>query len=341
MSFDITEHVVKTERHTSFYLACGDSGGTPIIFCHGWPELSISWRHQLPVMAELGLRAIAPDMRGYGRSSTHARPTDYAVCEAEGDMIELLDHLGAEKAIWVGHDWGTPVVWSIAQNHPERCHGVAGLCVPYLPKGFILPELVALVDRDLYPEDEFPSGQWDYWLFHRKEPELCRQSFEANIGNTFRALFRTGTPAAASQPVLTSAVQKTGGWFGPNGAAAPDVPLDRAVLSEADACQYIAAFERNGFEGPNSWYRNDERNAAHAAAAKAPILEMPVLFVHAAYDGVCFTATGHLADPMRAHCPRLTEETIKSGHWIAQEKPVEVNAALVKWLAKDLGTLWP
>src|SRR5438552_3861322 len=104
---DITEHVVKSQRHTSFFLSAGAGQGTPIIFVHGWPELSISWRHQLPAFAALGFRCIAPDMRGYGRSSagymTHAA---YAQREIVADMIELADGLAIERAIWVGHDWG-------------------------------------------------------------------------------------------------------------------------------------------------------------------------------------------------------------------------------------------
>ena len=136
MKFPITEHVARSRRHTSFYLACGMAQATPIIFLHGWPELSISWRHQLPVFAGLGFRAVAPDMRGYGRSSVYGRHEDYALEEVVADMIELADALGAERAIWVGHDWGSPVIWSIAQHHPGRCHGVASLCVPYIPAGF-------------------------------------------------------------------------------------------------------------------------------------------------------------------------------------------------------------
>src|SRR6266508_7030340 len=71
MSFPVTEHIAKSARHTAFYLACGDAHRPVIIFVHGWPELSISWRHQLPCFASLGFRAIAPDLRGYGRSSVY------------------------------------------------------------------------------------------------------------------------------------------------------------------------------------------------------------------------------------------------------------------------------
>jgi pimeloyl-ACP methyl ester carboxylesterase len=110
----VTEHTLVTPRHTTHYLACGPADGTPIVFVHGWPELAISWRHQLRAFAALGFRAIAPDMRGYGRSTIHPKPSDYAVEHAVADMIELLDHLGAARAVWVGHDRGTPVVWGIA-----------------------------------------------------------------------------------------------------------------------------------------------------------------------------------------------------------------------------------
>ena len=110
MPHPVLENVTKTARHNTFYLSCGAEGGAPVIFVHGWPELSISWRHQLAVFAGLGFRAIAPDMRGYGRSSLYPRHEDYCLEEIVADMIELLDALGVEKAVWVGHDWGASVV---------------------------------------------------------------------------------------------------------------------------------------------------------------------------------------------------------------------------------------
>ena len=131
--YAITEHVARTERHTTFYLACGAPDATPLIFVHGWPELSISWRHQLPVFAGLGFRCVAPDMRGYGRSGIYPRHEDYALEHTVADMIELLEALGRDKAVWVGHDWGSPVVWSLGSQHPDRCLGIVNLCVPYLP----------------------------------------------------------------------------------------------------------------------------------------------------------------------------------------------------------------
>ena len=332
MTLPVLEHVAKSKRHTSFYLACGAPQATPIIFLHGWPELSISWRHQLPVFGGLGFYAVAPDMRGYGRSSVYSHHEDYALEEVVADMIELADAIGAERAIWVGHDWGAPAVWSIAQHHPQRCLGVANLCVPYIPDGFAPETIIPLADRALYPEDRFPAAQWDYQLFYRENFEGARAAFESDIRTTVRAFFRSGNPAGKGKPARTAAVRQNGGWFGP-GKGAPDLPRDAAVLSEEDEHRYAAALMRNGFFGPDSWYMNGEANITLAARAKANWrLAMPVLFLHGAYDYVCETIDSRLAEPMRAHCADLTEAVIPSGHWMAQEKPVEVNAALARWI---------
>jgi pimeloyl-ACP methyl ester carboxylesterase len=340
MSFPILEHVAKTARHTTFFLSCGTAQATPIIFLHGWPELSISWRGQLPVFAGLGFRAVAPDMRGYGRSSVHPRHEEYALEEIVADMLELLSSLGAEKAIWVGHDWGAPVVWSIAQHHPERCHGVANLCLPYIPDGFAVETVVPLADRAVYPADKFPAAQWDFQMFYRESFAIAEAGFESNVGAAVRALFRVGNPAGKGKPVRTAFVRANGGYFGPSNSA-PDLPRDPGVLSEEEEHRYVAALERNGFFGPCSWYMNWQANLAYAARAKANWrLNMPVLFLHAAYDYICETLVSRLGEPMRARCANLTEVTIASGHWMAQEKPVEVNAALTKWLSAQFPTLW-
>jgi pimeloyl-ACP methyl ester carboxylesterase len=111
MPFPVTEHVLKTKRHTTAYLACGASDASLIFFLHGWPEVAISWRHQLPVFAELGFRCVAPDLRGYGRSSIYDQQADYALENGVRDMLELQDALGRDKAVWVGHDLGSLVVW--------------------------------------------------------------------------------------------------------------------------------------------------------------------------------------------------------------------------------------
>jgi len=341
MVFPITEHIVKSPRHTSFYLACGAEDAPLIVFVHGWPELSISWRHQLPCFADLGFRAVAPDMRGYGRSSVYARHEDYALQHSATDMIELLDSLGREKAVWVGHDWGSPVVWSLAGHHPERCFGVANLCVPYFAKGFAPETLLPLVDRSVYPEAEYPAGQWDYQLFYEESFDKARAAFEANVPNTVKALFRKGSAGAKGKPSRTAQVRRDGGWFGGTGQA-PDVPMDTSVLTAEDFRKYAAALEANGFFGPDSWYMNHARNLDFSSRARdGGKLSMPVLFLHGEYDYTCETIDSRLAEPMRQDCRDLTEVIVPSGHWMAQEKPVVVNAALARWLAARFPELWP
>jgi pimeloyl-ACP methyl ester carboxylesterase len=340
VSHPIHEHVAKSKRHTTFYLSCGAPSATPIIFLHGWPELSISWRHQLPVFAGLGFRAIAPDMRGYGRSSNYARHEDYALEPIVADMVELLAALGAKKAIWVGHDWGSPVIWALGQHHPELCHGLASLCVPYLPNAFTAENAMALADRRVYPADKLPAAQWDYQLFYRESFAAAVAGFEGNVRATVKLLFRSGDPNGRGKPAVTSFVRANGGFFGPSGSA-PDMPRDPAVLTEEDENRYTAALERNGFFGPDSWYVNPQANVEYAERARAHWrLTMPTLFLHGAYDYICETIDSQLAEPMREHCANLSEVTVPSGHWMAQEKPQHVNAALAQWLTAQLPQLW-
>jgi len=340
-SVAITEHVAKSQRHTTFYLAAGPRDGPPLLFLHGWPELSHSWRHQLPVFAGLGFRAIAPDMRGYGRSSVYPAHGDYALEHIVADMLELADALGVEKAVWVGHDWGSPVVWNLASHHPERCRAVANLCVPYAAFDRGWDTLLPLVDRRIYPRERFPYGQWEYIRFYEENFDKATRTFEANPYNTVRALFRKGNSADQGKPARTALVRQRGGWFG-GADAAPEFPHDLDVASEEDLLVYAAALRRTGFFGPDSWYLNGAANAAYAARAKnGGVLDLPVLFLGAQYDYTCETHTSRLADPMRALCRNLTFVTIQSGHWMAQERPWEVNAALARWLAAQVLEAWP
>ena len=338
MTFPITEHTVKTARHTTGYLACGAEPAPLLIFVHGWPELSRSWRHQLPVFADLGFRCVAPDMRGYGRSNTYSRHEDFAQEAIVQDMVELLAALGRDKAVWIGHDWGSPVVWNMAAHHPDKTVGVASLCVPYI-KGFTLEERLPLIDRKVYPEAEFPVGQWDYQYFYAENFEKAHKDFEKDIRRVVKTLFRKGNPDGAGKPAFTAGVRKRGGWFGDG--PWPDLPRDDDIITEQDLEAYTAALTRNGFFGPDAWYMNNERNGAYAKrAGNGGKLAMPVLFLHGAYDYTCETMTSRLAEPMRADCSDLTEVVVKSGHWMAQEKPVDVNAAIAKWLAAKLPDYW-
>ena len=332
----VTEHYCETDRHKTFYLADGPSDGPLIVFVHGWPELSFSWRHQLPFFASLGYRAIAPDMRGYGRSSVYPEIADYRLEESTADMRELLEHLGAEEAIWVGHDWGAPVVWALAQQAPNRCKAVASLCVPYLPEGLELDVLASLVNREMYPKEAFPYGQWEYVKFYEEAFDAVENAFAADASATVRALFRAGDPKAVGQPAPTAFVRKMGGWFG--GAPAPSLPRDERVLSVEAEEIYANALATAGFDGPGKWYLNGAANLAFAKTVEAQWrLTMPTLFLHAKYDSICDTLNSDLAEPMRQWCDDLSEGTLETGHWMAQEKPDAVNDALHKWITDRVG----
>ena len=340
MKFEVSVHVTRSPRHTTHYLSCGAEDAPLIFFLHGWPELSISWRHQLRCFAHLGFRAIAPDMRGYGGSTVHARKEDYAVELIVADMIELLDSLHRDAAFWVGHDWGAPIVWGIAQFHAPRVHGVANLCVPYLPDGFAIENLLPLVDRTLYPTDVHPVGQWDYQLYYEENFDRACAAFNADPRATVKALFRKGDPSGRGRPSRAAKVRQYGGWFG-SADRAPDLPLDTDVLDEEALDAYAGALARNGFYGPDAWYVNADANIAYARRApNGAALVMPVLFFHALHDYVCETVDSRLAEPMRESCADLTEIVLPTGHWMAQERPELVNAGLARWLGCKFPDHW-
>jgi pimeloyl-ACP methyl ester carboxylesterase len=338
----ITEHTLKLGDHEMFYLAAGPEDGPLIVFVHGWPELGYSWRHQLPVLGGLGFRAIAPDLRGHGRSSVYPRHDDYSMEKHVGDLIHMIATLGREKAVWVGHDWGASVVWSLASHHPEHAHAVANLCIPYASMEAGLQQLVELVDRRVYPEADYPAGQWDYQYFYEENFERATTVFDANPETVIKALFRSSFgPDGRGTPAITATIRRDGGWFGGLDAA-PDTPLDEEVISEEELRVYANALTRTGFFGTDSFYMNHGANKEYFRTRKNDdYLDMPALFLAASQDYVCECVESRLPEPMRKQCRKLTEKTIDSGHWMAQEKPLAVNNALVRWLANAVPEVWP
>ena len=338
---EIEELQIKLAEHEMSYLAAGPTDGPLVIFVHGWPELGHSWRHQLPVLGGLGFRAIAPDLRGHGKSTCYDQHGDFTMEKHTGDLIALLDTLDHDRAIWVGHDWGAPVVWTIASHHPERCHGVANLCVPYRVLDNGLGGAVAQVDRDIYPFDQFPAGQWEYQYFYQENFARALSVFEANPRNTIKALFRKWSPDDRGKPAITANVRNDDGWLG-GVDVFPDMPRDDDVISADDLDTYVSALNRTGFFGSCSFYMNHEENEKFSASVTNDgYIDMPVLFLVASYDYVCECVDSDLPKPMREYCRNLTERTVKSGHWMAQEKPVDVNNALVQWMATALPQSWP
>ncbi len=337
---DIKGQFARTARHASFYLEAGPSAGPAVIFIHGWPEIGLAWRHQIRPLSLLGFRTIAPDVRGCGQSASYDAHPAYAQREIVRDMIELADVLRIERAIWVGHDWGAAVAWNIARHHPDRCHGVAALCVPYdtLERG--LARLTTLVNRKVYPKSEFPAGQFEYVAFYHDHFDEAQRSFEANLENTFKVIMRRGDPAQVGKPFPTAFVRKQGGWFGP-GRPAPDVPVDRSILDDFDLAAYVQAYEKTGFFGVDSLYMNDADNDRFANETRSDVITMPALFLSGRNDFVNDTEYSALADPMRSKCNDLTHKTIVSGHWMQHEQPSEVSAAICVWIAAKVPAAWP
>lgn len=337
----ITEGYAPLSRGGLAYLTAGPVDGPLMIFVHGWPELAISWRHQLPVFGQLGYRAIAVDMPGYGRSVVHATHEAYELEHLTADLIEFLDVLKADRAVWVGHDWGSVVVWSLAAHYPQRCAAVANLCVPYRTVELGVDHLISTVNRDIYDPQVYPAGQWDYMLFHERHFDRARAVFERNTEDFFKLMFRRGDASGADEPTITAGICARDGWFGGD-APPPAMERDPGVVDEASLAAYIAAFRRTGFFGPDSYYVNSRANARFTAkSANGGYLDMPTLFLSADYDHWCDTVRNvKFGAEMRRHCRDLTAMTIPSGHWMAQEEPTRTNAALARWLAMRDG-LWP
>ncbi len=153
--------------------------GFPVILCHGFPELWYSWRHQIPALAAAGLRAIAPDLRGYGESGKPEAIGEYDIQHLVGDLVGLLDTLGIEKAVFVGHDWGSFLVWSVAVMHPERVERVVSLNAPYRGRCVVFPPTNVLKQA---------GNRVAYVLFFQ-EPGLAEAHFSADLPATLRRMY--------------------------------------------------------------------------------------------------------------------------------------------------------
>lgn len=342
----LTENTfVHSGDKTTFYWSAGPPDGPLVIFIHGWPANGETWKPQLLALAALGFRTIAPDNRGYGRSSVPrgADAAEYALDRHVGDLLALLTHLGRRRAVWVGHDWGAGLVSAFAAQHPERCAGACFMAVPYRMLEMGIEGEVALSSRGVYPEAEFPLAQWDYQAFHAEQPEASARQLGANVASSVKLLYRRGGPEGYGKPSPTAGLRKRGGWWGGLDEA-PAVPIETTLFADDEAAfeRMVAEFEKNGFEGPNAYYLNHEANKAYAdKAPNGGRLRYPVLFIGAQWDGVCDTTLSRLNEPMRELCEDLTEVTIQAGHWVAMEKPEETNAALIRWLATKIPTYFP
>ena len=327
-----TDTTFSSPRHTTHYWQAGPAGRPLVIFLHGWPEIGLVWTAQMEAFASEGWHCIAPDMRGYGGSSAPIASDAYALKEIVDDMVELHDHLGANPAVWVGHDLGSPVAAALAAHHPERCRGLVLISVPYAPKAFAFTNLLPLIDRELYPADQYPDGQWDYYRFYLTHFDQTVTDFDADIPASLAAIYRSGNPESEGKVYRSAVITRNGGWFG-SAHRAPTVMPDAALWPSADFDSLLEAFRVTGFRPGNSWYLNDSNNIDYAHAAPDDgRLRQPVLFINGNFDGLCDITHNRLGAPMRNACQDLTVTSLPSGHWLPLERKEEVTEAMRSWL---------
>jgi pimeloyl-ACP methyl ester carboxylesterase len=319
-------------RQKTCYLEAGPARGPLMMLLHGWPEIGLMWHAQIDAFVADGWHCIAPDLRGYGGSSAPPATDAYTLKEIVQDMVELHDHLGGERAIWVGHDWGSTVAGTFAAHYPARTRAVVFISLPYLPGSFALPTLVPLIDRQLYPADKYPYGQWDYFRFYQTNFDSAVADLNADIPATLASIFRSGNPAARGKLSPSANTTANGGRYGAAHRAPPTEP-DPALWPAADFNALVAAFRVTGFRPATAWYLNDGANMAYAHSAdNGGRLNMPALFINCEYDQFTNITGNHFGDPMRAACAKLSVANIPSGHWAPLERKAETITAAREWL---------
>jgi pimeloyl-ACP methyl ester carboxylesterase len=281
-----------------------------------------------------GWHCVAPDLRGYGSSSIPAANDAYTNEQVVADMVELHDHLGGKQSIWVGHDWGSVIAGALAAHHPERSRGVVLISVPYFPDANALPTLVPLVDRTIYPADQYPDGQSDYYRYYTKQFEAAVADLDADKAASLAPIFRSGDPASVGKPAPNAMVTRKGGRFGAAHRAPPNQP-DPALWPAADFDMLVQSFEAHGFRAPCAWYLNDDANIAYARTAPhSGRLSQPVLFVNGDFDQMNSINGNRLGYPMRAACADLTVTSLPAAHWLPLERKAELIEAIRTWLQR-------
>lgn len=314
-----TERLVETNGVQLRVIEAGVRGAPLVVLAHGFPELAYSWRHQIPALAEAGFHVLAPDQRGYGGSSKPDAIDAYNVVELSADIVGLLDDLGAERAVIIGHDFGGVVAWAAPLLHPDRFAGVAGLSVPPVPRSRV-PTTQAF--RRIFGDNFF-------YILYFQEPGPADAELNRDPATTMRKLFGSLTTATDDAAAVLM-VQP-----GPEGFIAripePDGLPD--WISEDEFDHYVDEFTRNGFTAPINWYRCFDRNWELTATTPAATIAVPSLFI------------GGTADPTLAYTPRHRVRDVVSGdyrevmiegagHWLMEERPGEVNEVLLDFLSR-------
>ncbi|MER5890353.1 alpha/beta hydrolase [Streptomyces sp. NPDC001941] len=299
--------------------------GPLVLLLHGFPECWYSWRHQFGPLAAAGYRVVAPDQRGYARSEQPPDVDSYTLPHLVGDAIGLIRALGEEQAVVVGHDWGAPVAWAAAMMRPDVVRAVAGLSVPpALPAGTgSLP-----MSRQAY-------GDGFYQVVFQEEGRADAE-FARDPAATFRRLL---VGASGDNP----ANEKPGPWIVPEGgevlAPYPEPGRLPGWLSERDVEVFVREYAGHGeraFTGGLNWYRNIQRNHELLTAFAGRGIEVPALYVGGDRDLVqAMRGVDLVLGALDRIAPRLHDSVVIEGcgHWTQQERPAEVNAALLDFLS--------
>jgi pimeloyl-ACP methyl ester carboxylesterase len=325
------------------YYEAGPKGrGAPVVFSHGFPELAYSWRHQLKALAEAGRWVVAPDQRGYGLTGRPDPIEAYDMEHLTGDLVGLIDHLGAKQAIWCGHDWGGAVVWQMPLRHSDRTAGVIGLNTPFQPRAPMDP--IAIMRARLGDE---------MYIVHFQKPGEADAVLARDVRATLEFFLRRPPERSAGAPDAVSGDAISGDAISGDGESkgfaterakdGPSVfPLVRMVeaydpandrrgrfLNPAEFEVFVQSFTRTGFTGGINWYRNITRNWERSSDLPDRV-EAPSLMIMAEKDAVLPPSS---ADGMGGFISDLEKVLVLgSGHWTQQEAPEQVNRILIDWL---------
>jgi pimeloyl-ACP methyl ester carboxylesterase len=317
---EVTHRMVETN---GIRLHLAEQGAGPlVVLCHGFPESWYSWRHQLAALAAAGFHAVAPDMRGYGQSDRPEEIDRYTLLHLVGDMVGVLDALKAEQAVIVGHDWGAPVAWWSALLRPDRFRGVIGLSVPYVPRGRVRPTSVMPQNADAV-----------FYQLYFQAPGEAEAEYERDVGLTLRRLLysASGDAPPRKEGFDIGMVPRGGGSIARLNSPAT-LP---AWLSEADLAFYTGEFARTGFRGGLNWYRNIDRNWELGGAFAGARVTVPALYIAGDRDlVVSFRGMNELIANLPIFVPGLRGTVMLKdcGHWTQQERPADVNAAILEFL---------
>lgn len=292
--------------------------GPLVLLLHGFPETSHSWRHQLVALAAAGYHAVAPDQRGYPNTECPESVDQYTILHLVGDVVGLVRVLGAEDAVVVGHDWGALVAWGVAYARPDLLRGIVSMGDPFQPR------------IDFNPLDGLRTAFGDkFFQIYFQEPGVAEGEFERETAEVFRKLsYWYSGDAPKVQNLIADENGMTGSLPVPD-----ELP---AWISEEDLAIWAGAFAAEGFTGALNWYRNITRNWELTAPWAGARITTPAMYLGGDRDPVVnWFDPDMLETVMTAAVANLVSFSLieGAGHWLQQERPDEVNAALIGFAA--------